>query len=59
MVLGQLPQREIAPNPKNNPNPNPNHNANRGAFSSRAIVRTPIKMLAGNPKQSPNSLLRK
>ena len=25
-VLGQLPPRTIAPNPKTNPNPNPNSN---------------------------------
>ena len=25
-VLGQLPPRKIAPNPKTNPNPNPNPN---------------------------------
>ena len=24
LVLGQLPPRKIAPNPKTNPNPNPN-----------------------------------
>ena len=26
MVLGQMPPRKIAPNPKTNPNPNPNPN---------------------------------
>ena len=28
-VLGQLPLRKIAPNPKTNPNPNPNPKTNR------------------------------
>ena len=34
LVLGQLPRREIAPNPNTNPNPNPNQNPNpnRGAI---------------------------
>ena len=31
-VLGQLPPRKIAPNPKANPNPYPNPNPKRGAI---------------------------
>ena len=44
MVLGQLPPGKMAPNPNLNANANPNSNPNRGGqFSSRAIVRTPVK----------------
>ena len=32
MVLGQLPSRKIAPNPKTNHNANPNPNPYRGAI---------------------------
>ena len=33
MVLGQLPSRKIAPNPKTNPNANPNPNPYWGVIS--------------------------
>ena len=38
-VLGQLPLRKIAPDPKTNPNTNPNPYCNRGQFSLGANVR--------------------
>ena len=45
-VLGQLPPRKIAPNPKTNSNPNPNPDPGRGGgggqFSSGAIVQIPL-----------------
>ena len=47
MVLGQLPPRKIAPNPKTNPKPNAN--PNWGTIFSRAIV-----WLPPNPKTNPD-----
>ena len=49
-VLGQLPPRKIAPNPKTNPNSNPSPNPNwgGGAISSGAVVRIPVYLSLNN-----------
>ena len=46
-VLGQLPPRKIAPNPKINPNPNPN--SNQGTIFLRGNC-----LLSPNPKTNPD-----
>lgn len=51
-IVGQFPQRKLAPSLNPNPNTNPNPNPNRwGEFFSTAIVRTPCQTFKWNSLQ--------
>ena len=53
MVLGQLPPRKIAPNPKTNPNPNPNPNQRAIFLPGNCLVAPQTPKLTLNLTETP------
>ena len=53
-VLGQLPPRKIAPNPKTNPKPNPNPNRGAMFLECNCLVAHPPRNRKTNPNLDPN-----